>query len=47
MHPDPHVHAVRASAAPLEGVPVDAAHVCLICDSLVAQRRLEPTGITG
>ena len=47
MHPDPHVQAARASAAPLGDVPLDAARVCLVCNSLVAQRRLEPTVVTG
>lgn len=47
MYPDPHVQAVRASAAPLGDVPLDAARVCLICNSLVAQRRLELAVVTG
>jgi hypothetical protein len=47
MHPDPHVQAVCTSAAPLGDVPLDAAHVCLISNSVVAQRRLEPTVVTG
>ena len=47
MHPYPHVYAVGGSAAPLGDVPLDAARVCLICNSLVAQRRLEPAVVTG